>query len=68
MDDTRAKRTWGTCLMDNLIGKKFKGELFWFDNQNKQFLTNDDGSMIPYSVCLCAAYSSHECVCGAWDR
>lgn len=28
---------------------------------------DEDGEPIPKTVCLCSAYSSSECCCGAWD-
>jgi hypothetical protein len=28
---------------------------------------DENGYMIPASVCLCFAHSASECMCGAWD-
>ena len=31
-------------------------------------LVDEDGDFIESYICLCAAHSSSECCCGAWDR
>ncbi len=32
-----------------------------------ELIFDENGKMIPASVCLCFAHSSSECICGAWD-
>lgn len=41
-------------------------EKYHVDWEGKQLL-NEDGKPIPIYVCICAAHSSYECCCGAWD-
>lgn len=31
-------------------------------------ITDENGRFIPADICICAAYNSFECACGAWDR
>lgn len=38
----------------------------WYHWRYGQFLTNEDDSLIPAHICICAAHSESECCCGAW--
>lgn len=40
----------------------------WYHaNDEGELLREEDGSLIPASICLCFAHGPSECVCGAWD-
>jgi hypothetical protein len=32
-----------------------------------ELILDEDGEPILKTICLCAAHSSNECCCGAWD-
>lgn len=46
--------------------KTIDGKDYHCDSDGK-LLTYEDGSYVPASICICAAHSSSECCCGAWD-
>lgn len=41
-------------------------DLYHVDYDGKLIL-DEGGEPIPKTICLCAAHSSNECCCGAWD-
>ena len=36
--------------------------------EDYELILDCDGEPIPSDICLCHAYTSDECCCGAWDR
>lgn len=51
-------------------GKSYHSEEIYGDDGNivdeRPILV--DGEMVPKYECLCCAYGSYECICGAWDE
>lgn len=43
------------------------GKLYWWDDEEHDWLHDDYGHMIEATTCLCFARSDRDCVCGAWD-
>lgn len=39
-----------------------------YHTQGGELILDENGDAIPAFICLCAAHSSSECCCGAWDR
>lgn len=48
----------GTTLIDGVE----------YHTQGGETLLDEHNEPIPAYICICAAYCSHECCCGAWDR
>lgn len=47
--------------------KELNGKYYHCDYEGN-LVTNDyNGGYIESHICICAAHSSYECVCGAWD-
>lgn len=43
-----------------------ENDLYHKDEYDK-YILDEYGEKIPNYICICAAYSDVECVCGAWD-
>lgn len=43
---------------------------YHYDDFNKRYYRNEDGSKIPQEQCLCLAYEPSECVCDctSWNN
>jgi len=33
----------------------------------QEYVLDEDGEVIPTTMCICHAYEPNECCCGAWD-
>ena len=43
---------------------------YHYDDDNKRYYRNEDGSKIPESICLCFAFEPSECMCDctSWNN